>query len=153
MKWAVGLWDQCNDGTAQESTRLQARKKLQIEIESALRDVKTPCCARALLNQKMELFVYPVNLLAFMWLTLARLASGDIVEQECLSCGEFIYTGIGPGLKKTGTTTCSDACRKSKERFSERIKSKRITLAQRINLLKRKKEMEARNSARSRRID
>jgi hypothetical protein len=153
MRWAVGLWEKCSDERLEKSARQQARRELQTEIESALRDVKTPCCARARLNQNMELYVYPVNLLAFLWLTLARLASGEIVEQECLACGEYIYTGIGPGLKKTGTTTCSDACRKSNSRFRERTKSKRIPLAQRIRLLKEKKEREARNSARSRRVD
>ena len=96
---------------------------MQIGIESALRDVTTPRCARACLNQNLELFVYPVNLLAFMWLTLARLASGEIVEQPCMGGGKeclgYIYTGLGPGLKKTGTVTCSVACRKRKERHHE----------------------------------
>lgn len=123
MQWAVGLWGQCNDQSARKSIRLQARKDLQLEIESALRDVTTPSCARMCLNQKLELFVYPVNLLAFMWLTLARLASGEIVEQPCMgeskSCLGYIYTGLGPGLKKTGTVTCSIACRKWKERHKE----------------------------------
>src|SRR5450631_768379 len=64
MRRAVNLWDQCNDETARKSARLQARKDLQIEIESALRDVATPSCARACLNQNRELFVYPMNLLA-----------------------------------------------------------------------------------------
>jgi hypothetical protein len=122
MRWAVGLWDQCNDATARKATRLQARKDLQLEIESALRDLTTPSCARVCLNQKLELFVYPVNLLAFMWLTLARLVSGEIVEQPCMGkskgCLGYIYTGLGPGLKKTGTVTCSIACRKWKERHN-----------------------------------
>jgi len=120
MQWAVGLWNQCNDETARKAAQLRARKDLQIEIESALRDVVTPSCARACLSQNMELFVYPVNLLAFMWLTLARLLSGEIVEQPCMgnskSCLGYIYTGLGPGLKKTGTVTCGVACRKWKER-------------------------------------
>lgn len=123
MQWAVGLWDQCNNERLSEAARQRAKQELQLEIESALRDVKTPCCARALLNQKLELFVYPVNLLAFMWLTLARLLSGDIVEQVCMGvskqCVGHFCTGIGPGLKKTGTTTCSPACRKWKERHGE----------------------------------
>lgn len=128
MRQAVNLWDQCNDETARKSARLQARKDLQIEIESALRDVATPSCARACLNQNMELFVYPVNLLALMWLTLARLVSGEVAEQPCLggskSCLGYIYTGVGPGLKKTGTVTCSAACRKRKERDEKRTLQK-----------------------------
>lgn len=122
VKWAVGLWDQSNDPSGRNAARLRLRQELQLEIESALRDTATPICARVCLNQKLELFVYPVNLLAFMWLTLARLVSGDIAEQPCLgnskSCLGYIYTGIGPGLKKTGTVTCSIACRKWKERHS-----------------------------------
>lgn len=120
MHHAVEQWDIWKDERASGRAKLQARKQLQIEIESALRDVATPSCARACLNQNMELFLYPVNLLAFMWLSLARIASGEIAEQKCLGqsegCTEYIYTGVGPGLKKTGTTTCSDACRKRKER-------------------------------------
>lgn len=125
MLYAVEQWDICNDERASRRARLQAREQLQIEIESALRDLKTPCCARMCLGQNMELFVYPVNLLAFMWLTLARLLSGDIVEQPCMCIGErkgclrYIYTGLGHGLKKTGTVTCSVACRKWKERHKE----------------------------------
>lgn len=120
MRYAVEQWDIWKDERASGRARLQAREQLQIEIESALRDLKTPCCARMCLNQNMELFVYPVNLLGFMWLTLARLASGEIAEQPCLGgsdgCLGYIYTGIGPGLKKTGTITCSVACRKWRER-------------------------------------
>jgi hypothetical protein len=131
MQYAVDLWDICNaapdagaDETARkEEARMQARKQLQIEIESALRDVKTPSCARVLLNQNMELFVCPVNLLAFMWLTLARLLSGQIGEQECSgnrnseSCLGFIYTGSG--LRKTGIMACGPACRKWTERHKK----------------------------------
>jgi hypothetical protein len=120
MQWAVALWDQCNDDRLGKAARQRTRQELQIEIESALRDLKTPRCARALLSQKLELFVYPVNLLAFMWLTLARLLSGQIVEQCCMGvsakCVGHFYTGVDPGLKKTGTITCSPACRKWKER-------------------------------------
>lgn len=116
MRWAVGLWNQCNNEGLGKAVRQRARQELQIEIESALRDVATPSCARVRLNQKLELFVYPVNLLSFMWLTLARLLSGEIAEHRCLGCGVPIYTGIGLGLKKTGTATCSATCRKRRER-------------------------------------
>lgn len=124
MKWAVGLWDQCNNERRGDAARRRARKELQIEIESALKDVTTPSCARLCLNQELELYVYPVNLLAFMWLTLARLLSGEIAEQWCLGCHALIYTGVGPGLKKTGTVTCSAACRKRKERDEKRTDQK-----------------------------
>lgn len=123
MQWAVGLWDQCNSEGMGKAALQRSRQELQIEIESALRDVTTPSCARVCLNQKLELFVYPVNLLAFMWLTLARLLSGEIVEQPCMGasdgCLGYIYTGVGQGLMKTGTTTCSPACRKWKERHND----------------------------------
>ncbi|HEX4039134.1 MAG TPA: hypothetical protein VHX37_13840 [Acidobacteriaceae bacterium] len=133
MRYAVEQWDICNDDGAKGRARRQAREQLQIEIESALsldlilkvlntevplRRV-SPGWARVRLNKKLELFVEPVNLLAFMWLTLARLASGEIAEQPCMgSCGRYIYTGQGVGLKKTGTVTCGPACRKWKERNS-----------------------------------
>lgn len=122
MRQAVDLWDQSNDGTIGKPARLKARSALQVEIEVILRNMTTPSCTRVCLNQKMELFVYPVNLLAFMWVTLARLVTGEIVEQPCLGkskkCLKYIYTGLGTGLKKTGTVTCSVACRKWKERQS-----------------------------------
>jgi len=126
MRWAVGLWDRSADENARKGYRLQAREELQLEIESALRDMTTPSCARMCINQKLELFVYPVNLLAFMWLTLARLVSGQILEQPCMGksqrCLGYIYTGMGDGLKKTGTVTCSIACRKWKERHTNRMR-------------------------------
>jgi hypothetical protein len=122
MRWAVSLWDQSNDENARRGSRLQAREALQLEVESALRDVITPSCARLRLSKTLELYVLPVNLLAFMWLTLARLVSGEIVEQPCTgksrNCRKYIYTGLGPGLKKTGTVTCSIACRRWKSRNS-----------------------------------
>lgn len=119
MRCAVRLWDRCNNAGTRKDARLQAHKDLQLEIESALKDVTTPRCSRVCLNQNLELFVYPVNLLAFMWLTLARLASGEIMEQPCLGeCGGYIYTGLGLGLKRAGTATCSPACRKWKERHN-----------------------------------
>ena len=122
MRRAVNLWDQSNDEQTGKTARLQARTALQVEIESVLKDLTTPSCARVCLNQKLELFVYPVNLRAFMWLTLARLVSGEIVEQPCIgkskNCLRYIYTGLGPGLKKTGTVTCSIACRKWKQRHN-----------------------------------
>jgi len=123
MRYAVEQWDIGKDERASGRAKLQAREQLQIEIESALRDVTTPSCARVCLNQRLELFVLPMNLLAFMWLTLARLLSGEIVEQPCMGvsngCLGYIYTGVGPGLMKTGTTTCSPACRKWKERHAD----------------------------------
>ena len=84
MHWAVDLWNQCSDENVRKAARLQAQEDLQLQIESALRDMTTPSCARACLNQKLELLVYSTNLLAFMWLTLARLLSGEIVEQPCM---------------------------------------------------------------------
>ena len=70
-----------------------------------------------------------------MWLTLARLASGEIAEQKCLAqCGEYIYTGVGPGLKKTGTTTYSDRCRKWKERNAGLINAQKIRALKRLTL-------------------
>jgi hypothetical protein len=125
MRWAVGLWDQSNDENARKGCRLQAREELQIEIESALRDTTTPSYTRVYLDQKLELFVHLVNPLAFMWLTLGRLVSGEIVEQPCMGkrsrpCLGYIYTGLGHGLNKTGTLTCSIACRKWKERHTRK---------------------------------
>jgi len=120
LRRAVNLWDQSNDKNIGRGARLEARSALQIQIESALRDMTTPSCARVCLNQKLELFVYPVNLLAFMWLTLARLVSGEIVERRCMgeseNCLGHIYIGTSPGLKKPGTLTCGGACRKGKSR-------------------------------------
>ncbi len=86
-------------------------------MEAALRDTTTPSCARACLNERLELFVHPVNLLAFMWLTLARLLSGEIEERLCVICKEErFYIGSGPGLYRGDKVICGAACRKRKER-------------------------------------
>lgn len=118
MRHAVRLWDASNTGA--RKARLDAKAKLQTAIASAIQDRTMPRCTIMYLNPQHELIATPVNLLAFMWLTLARLASGEIAEQPCLGkskmCVGYLYTGIGPGLMKTGTTTCSIACRKEKSR-------------------------------------
>ena len=117
MRWAVGLWDRSNDEDLGKASRLEARKALQIEVDAALQDVKTPSCARVCVNARLELFVHPVNLLAFMWLTLARLLSGEIEERLCVGCRDKrVYIGSGPGLQRGNTVTCGPACRKRKQR-------------------------------------
>lgn len=122
MRRAVDFWDFINKKETLSGARLEVLAELRARIESALKDTTTPSFTRVCLNQKMELFAHPVNLLAFMWLTLARLVSGEIVEQPCVGksrcCLGYVYTGLGNGLKKTGTLTCSIACRKWKERHT-----------------------------------
>jgi hypothetical protein len=122
MRWAVGLWDQSNDESALKGSRLQAREDLPLEIESALRDLNTPSCTRVCLNHNLELSVYPVNLLAFMWLSFARVVAGKIQERPCTGlkltgqpCPNFVY--FEPGVRRYDErATCSPACRKRKQR-------------------------------------
>jgi ureidoglycolate hydrolase len=97
-----------------------ARKALQAEIQDALTDIEipshtTPC----LLMPELRLVLRPVNLLAYMWLSFARVVSGEIEERPCemfTSCHEYIYVGSGPWLQRDDTTTCSAACRQKKKR-------------------------------------
>lgn len=117
MEWAVKLWDESKDPDATKTSRLSAREALQIEVESALQDAKTPSYARVYLNARFELFVHPVNLLAFMWLTIARLLSGEIEERLCAFCKKkHFYIGMGPGLHRADQKVCGATCRKGKQR-------------------------------------
>lgn len=93
-----------------------ARRALQLEIRRALTDIETPSHVTPNLTQELSLVMGPVNLLAYMWLTFARVVSGDIKERRCAMCPEYFYLGSGPGLQRDDTITCSIACRKRKQR-------------------------------------
>lgn len=101
-----------------------ARKALQYEIQSAFADTETPShTTPCVVTPELHLALRPANLLAFMWLSFARVVSGDIEERRCemfKTCGEYIYVGHGPGLQRNDTTTCSAACRQSKKRAGAR---------------------------------
>lgn len=117
MRHAVRLWDASNTGA--RWTRSNAEKEMHAAIARAIQDRTTPCCTIVRLNAQHELIACPVNLLAFMWMTLARLASGEIKERPCEKfddCGDYIYVGRGPGMQRDDTTTCSAACRQKKKR-------------------------------------
>lgn len=117
MRKAVDLWDLFNDSKGDKARPLP--EELRHEIKRALTDTDTPSCATPTLTPQMSLVVYPVNLLAFMWLTFARVATGRIEERRCEmfeSCHEHIYIGSGPGLGRGDKTICSAACRKEKSR-------------------------------------
>jgi hypothetical protein len=98
-----------------------ARRALQIEIESGLSDVATPSYAVPYVTLDLGLVMHPVNLLAYMWLTFARVVSGDIQERRCATtdCPEYVYTGSGPGLQRADAKTHSVSCRQRKKRSGE----------------------------------
>jgi hypothetical protein len=93
-----------------------AREALSIELTQALTDVETPRHSKVSMTRDQKLVLCPDNLLAFMWLTFARVVSGEIKERRCDVCPRHIYIGSGPGLRRADTITCSDACRQSKRR-------------------------------------
>jgi hypothetical protein len=93
-----------------------ARRALQQEIRRALTDTETPSHATPYLTPELRLVTAPENLLAYMWLTFARVVSGEIEERRCVTCPEHFYVGSGPGLRRADKVTCSHACRKRKER-------------------------------------
>jgi len=96
------------------------RKALQYEVQEALTDIETPShTTPCLLMPDLRLVLRPVNLLADMSLSFARVVSGEIEERPCEmfeSCHEYIYVGSGPWLQRDDTTTCSAACRQKKKR-------------------------------------
>ncbi len=118
MRGAVGLWDRIKD----DSDHGGARRELRRQIRRALRDPEaTPGRAMPDLTPDMRLVIGPENLLAYMWLTFARVVSGEIEERPCpgqsKSCLGYIYIGKGQGLRRNDpTATCSDACRKAMKR-------------------------------------
>lgn len=98
-----------------------ARKALQLEIQDALTDTETPSHATPYLTPEARLVTSPVNLLAYMWLTFARVVSGEIQERRCAMCSEHFYVGSGPGLRRADSLTCGDACRQQKSRQGRQI--------------------------------
>ena len=99
-----------------------ARKALQYEIQNALTDTETPSYTTpCIVTPELHLALRPRNLLAFMWLSFARVVSGEIAERRCEMfkvCGEYIYVGHGPWLQRNDATTCSAACRQMKKRHA-----------------------------------
>ena len=116
MHRAVELWDRSNDPDRGEPSKQRASRELRLEINHALRDTKTPSHTTSGLTLGLRLEIFPVNLLAYMWLTLARIASREIEERRCIMCPERFYVGSGFGLQRADTLTCSVACRKRKQR-------------------------------------
>lgn len=117
MRRTVDLWDRLNDSEEREARPLP--EDLRLEIKRALTDTETPSCSTLTLTANMRLVVYPVNLLAYMWLTFARVVSGEIEERPCKmfeTCHEYVYVGRGTGLQRADTDTCGSACRKQKSR-------------------------------------
>ena len=97
-----------------------ARKALQYEIQRAFTDTETPShTTSCIVTPELRLVLRPVNLLAYMWLSFARVVSGEIEERPCEmfeTCGEYIYVGRGLGLKRDDAAVCGATCRKWKER-------------------------------------
>jgi hypothetical protein len=131
LRRAVSLWDKIKDS---KKGGERERGALQREIHRALTDTKTPSHTEIGLTSKMQLAVIPVNLLAYMWLTFARVVSGDVEERRCerfedterfKGCHNYVYICADrrpalkqPGLKRDDTTSCSDKCRKQMERLT-----------------------------------
>ena len=117
MRQAVNLWDRLKDPKMTGGARRRGQRSLQLEIHHALTDTALPSHTAIGLTSELGLALHPVNLLAYMWLTFARVVSGEIEERPCMgNCSGYIYVGRGPGLKREDTVTCSDACRKWRER-------------------------------------
>ncbi len=119
MGRAVELWDKIKGSEASDEVHWRSRRALQIEIHRALTDTKTPSHTALRFTPELRFALSPPNLLAYMWLTFARVVSGEIEERPCAMfeiCHEYIYVGSGPGLQRDDTTTCSAACRQRKKR-------------------------------------
>ena len=108
---------------ARDITRAASRA-LQLEIRDALTDTTTPSHSTPNLTRDLRLVLDPVNLLAFMWLTFARVASGEIEERLCEICEvSRFYVGSGPGLHRGDKVTCSAVCRKRKQRLEDEART------------------------------
>jgi hypothetical protein len=117
MRRAVNLWDRLRDPKVSGEARRRVQRALNLETHRALTDTALPSHTAIGLTPELGLALCPVNLLAYMWLAFARVVSGEIQERPCMgNCGGYIYVGRGPGLKREDSVTCSDACRKWKER-------------------------------------
>jgi hypothetical protein len=117
MRAAVDHWDRL--------------KSTPWQVKDALSDTETPRCALAY-PIEVGIRLFPSNLLAFMWLTFARVVSGEVEERRCagfdadgLPCPKYLYIGKGPGLRRDDReATCGLLCRKRKQRASGMSQSK-----------------------------
>jgi hypothetical protein len=116
MRRAIQMWDQIKSDRGWYKNPTHRMMLTEELIRNALRDTETPSCATPYITSDLKIIVHPINLLAQMWLTFARVVSGEIEERACELCGDRIYIGRGPGLKRADKTTCSIKCRKRKER-------------------------------------
>ena len=123
MRRAVEMWDQVKNNPEWYKTAANRMILSEELIDSALRDTETPSCATPVLVLKENRIVLcPANLLAFMWLTFARVVAGEIREQPCTAkdldgnpCPNFVY--FEPGVRRYDErATCGDTCRKRKQR-------------------------------------
>jgi hypothetical protein len=123
MRRAIAAWDRVRKGAA----RPMDRAYLQSVIGDAMSDIKTPRVSTATLVEN-RFVLRPVNLLAFMWLSFARVVSGEIEERRCAGfdengqpCTNHVYIGKGPGLRRDDkNATCGYKCRKRKQRAALR---------------------------------
>lgn len=112
MRDAVKAWDRIKSGAERPMDRVFLREVLIRNMGET-----TP-----VITKSGSLEIWPPNLLAFMWLTFARLVSGEIEERRCTGrdlegnpCPNFVYMGRG-ARRADKRATCSDACRKRKQR-------------------------------------
>lgn len=119
MRQAVNRWDRIKGLKISDEAQRGARRTLQIEVHRALTDTATPSHTMLGLTPELTITPRPSNLLAYMWLTFARIVAGEIEERPCEmfeTCGEYIYVGRGLGLKRDDAAVCGATCRKWKER-------------------------------------
>ena len=116
MRRANEMWDQIKSDREWYKNPTHRMILTEELIRNPLRDTATPSCATPYITSDLKLILRPINLLAHMWLTFARVVSGEIEERACQVCGRQIYIGRGPGLNRVDKTTCSVKCRKRKER-------------------------------------
>jgi hypothetical protein len=65
----------------------------------------------------------PPNLLAAMWLRFAQAVTGEFELQTCEYCGRYFQ--IGPGGRRSDSTTCTDVCRQRKKRRDDERRARK----------------------------
>jgi hypothetical protein len=91
---------------------LPARYALQEEINLRLAEHPTVPRLAWTPDYDQRIIFRPPNLLAAMWLRFAQTVTGEFQLTQCEVCHGYFQ--VGPGGRRTDSTTCGNACRQAK---------------------------------------
>ena len=91
-----------------------ARCALQMEVNKRVAEYRTVPRLTWTPDYGQRIIFEPSNLLAAIWVQFAQDITGDLRLVKCAVCGKHFQ--VGPGARRSDSTTCGDACRQRKSR-------------------------------------